>query len=238
MYIPPQAAVFLEIDGWNLIPVSKCLWLVMHWMYDSYLLPYIGQDSQYVIKLRYHYVLEWAEGTMAAKEAQSKKGMVECNGVMDEILSLAERYVPTHSPAFNPTITIPGLKLPYTRLLPEVRIAIENLGVTEGIPFLPAIATPEHANEEHMVPSPSMTLMYPFKDPDTVDTLPTPGSMVNPTLLPSDIPCLELDFPDTLKVPNETMHSTDIFGDTNSDINSSSPSLQSCLSPIRSLNLH
>ncbi len=73
MYIPPQAAVFLEMDGWNLIPVSKHLWLVMRWMYDSYLLPYIGQDGQYIMKLMYHYMLEWVEGTMAAKEAQSKK---------------------------------------------------------------------------------------------------------------------------------------------------------------------
>ncbi len=157
---------------------------------------------------------------------------------MDEILSLAERYTPTHSPTFNPTITIPGLKLPYTCLLPEVWIAIKNLGVTEGIPFLPAIATPEHANKEHTAPSPSMTLVYPFEDPDMVDTLPTPGSMVNSTLLPSDIPHLELDFPDALEVPNETMCSTDIFRDTNSDINSSSLSSQSHLSPIRSLNLH
>lgn len=73
LYIPPQSSVFLDINSWRAIPVPCRLWLMMHWMYDSFILPYMRPDGRYIVKFKYQTILEWTEGTQAAREALSKR---------------------------------------------------------------------------------------------------------------------------------------------------------------------
>ncbi|PBK84515.1 hypothetical protein ARMGADRAFT_1037013 [Armillaria gallica] len=72
MYIPPHSLVFLDIDGWRLIPLTQCLWLVMRWIYEAVMLPYLSPNGCHIVKFKYQHLLQFIEGSQAGKEAQNK----------------------------------------------------------------------------------------------------------------------------------------------------------------------
>lgn len=160
----------------------------MRWMYDSFLLPSIGQDGHYIVRLKYQRMIEWIEGSPATKEAQIKLTAAERNRVMEEFLSLAEQHAPTHSMSANQTTTSSALKFPYTCMLPAIQFITQDLGMAEEYSSISAMAIRNHLKKDDVNLNPSDDLVYPFEDPDATNNLPIPSPIATSSLLPSDAP--------------------------------------------------
>ncbi|PBK79375.1 hypothetical protein ARMGADRAFT_1040867 [Armillaria gallica] len=219
MYIPPQSSVFLDIDGWGLIPVTCRLWLVMRWMYKAVMLLYLSQDGHHIVKFRYQHIFQWVEGSQAGKEAQNKQNSAQNNGILAEILSLAKRYASTHSPGMDLIDFTPGLKFPYTRVISPIQFGNKAAYMCKG-------AAPSAFSSDMMISSnnenSSLDLVYPFLDLSEDSSLPIPGPVVTSTLLPMDLP------------PTDTLTSKGARSPA-TDINSSTPSSPQCPSPPKSI---
>ncbi len=212
LFIPPQSSVYLEIDGWIPIPINRHLWLMMRWMYEATMLLYLSSEGRDVVRFRYQHILEWVEGSQAVNEAQNKRNIAENNGIMEEILSLAERHAPTHSLGANLINFTPGLKFPYMRQLPHIHFGKESAtSVGEG----ETSSTREPSNSD---------LVYPFLDLNEDNSLPILGPIITSTLLPSD----SIQRNDTIQINGEADSQIDLtlshLGSLDEDINSSSPS--------------
>ncbi|PBK98137.1 hypothetical protein ARMGADRAFT_1075010 [Armillaria gallica] len=233
LYIPPQSSVFLDIDGWRAIPLPHCLWLAICWMYNSFILPYMGPDGQYIVKFKYQTVLEWVDGTQVAREAQNKRSMAESNRVMDEILSLAERYAPTHSPSSDLIDTNSGPKLPYVHVVPQVCFTMssaEPMDMLASSDMTVANTLMDLMDDRVFPPT---DLVYPFDNLSDQDSLPVPGPITMSSLLPSDI---LRDLPtgfsnEKTEEPSEL--ACIIFHDSDTNIASSSSPSPICTSPSR-----
>lgn len=107
---------------------------------------------------------------------------------MDKILSLAERYAPTHSLGSDLIDTNSGLKLPYILIIPHT-LFTSNSGIP-AYSFTPTNTTifSSQTNAMHDKILPSSDLVYPFNNPDNQDSLPVLGPIVTLSLLPMDTP--------------------------------------------------
>ncbi len=221
MYIPPHSSVFLDIDGWRLIPLTRHLWLVMRWIYEAVMLPYLSPDGHHIVKFKYQHLLQWVEGSQAGKEAQNKQKSVENNGILVEILSLAELHASMHSPGADLIDFTPGLKFPYTRLVPPVQFgnktALTPEIITPPTSSLNATTAPSEEN-------PDLDLIYPFLNLNDDNSLPIPGPVAISTLLPTDLPSTDI-------LPSSEERNSD------TNIDSSTPSSPQHSSPLRSLAL-
>ncbi|PBK98138.1 hypothetical protein ARMGADRAFT_1075011 [Armillaria gallica] len=185
MYIPPQSSVFLDIDSWGLIPVTCHLWLVMRWMYEAVMLPYLSQDGRHIVKFRYQHVFQWVEGSQAGKEVQNKQNSAQNNGILVEILSLAKQYASTHSPGTDLIDFTPGLKFPYTRVISPIQFRNKATYMCEGAALSASSSNMMiSSNDENS----SLDLVYPFLDLSEDSSLPIPGPVATSTLLPMDLP--------------------------------------------------
>lgn len=133
-------------------------------------------------------MIKWIEGSPAPKEAQIKLTTTERNGVMEEILSLAEQHAPTHSILANQTTTSSALKFPYTRMLPAIQFITQDSGMAEEYSSISTMAIRNRLEEDNVNLNPSDDLVYPFEDPDATNNLPIPGPIATSSLLPSDAP--------------------------------------------------
>ncbi len=235
MYIPPQSSVFLDIDNWMPIPVPRRLWLIMQWMYETVILPYMGPDGPYIMKFHYQHVLEWVKGTQVSKEAQNKKNTADNNRVLEEILLLVERYAPTHSPGANLINTNSGPKFPYVCITPLVQFTTEDVTKVAMLPSMTAELELRDSDKEN-TDSP-LDLIYPFNDMSVDNQLLIPNPIVSSTFLPSDVPQPGMTIPREEPPCKQNDLIQEVFGNTETDVGSSSAPLPLCSSPLRSPHL-
>ncbi|KAK0236484.1 hypothetical protein EDD85DRAFT_954349 [Armillaria nabsnona] len=201
MYIPPQSSVFLDIQGWRAIPLPRRLWLVMCWMYDSVILPYMGPDSRYIVKFKYQQVLECA---------------------LDKILSIAKRYTPTHSPGSDLIDVSTGPKLPYIQICSSLCFTLGNVSIGESsIPPVSSTITQAPGSDSGRNLD-IADLVYPFNANDH-NSLPVPGPIATSTLLPMDMSRESMTTSSNKGTGEQSYLSHLVFDNPETDIDSTAP---------------
>ncbi|KAK0486789.1 hypothetical protein EDD18DRAFT_1360458 [Armillaria luteobubalina] len=127
--------------------------------------------------------------SLAAQEAQAKQEMAKQNGIWDELQSLAEQYMATHSSSHHGVEMNTDLKFPYVQPNPStIDLAGEEepTGREVYIPSSPSSTLLEV--EMQQGPVVKEDLVYPFGKAMLDSCLSTPGPIMTSSLLPTDDP--------------------------------------------------
>ncbi|KAK0494365.1 hypothetical protein EDD18DRAFT_1107385 [Armillaria luteobubalina] len=196
LFIPSRALVFLHVEGWAPIPLPRALWLLARWTYKSEVAPYQGDGGRTIVQFCYERVLEWVGDSSPVQEARSRQENAKKSGIWDELVSLAERYAPTHSPTRHSVIIDLNLKFPYIHsAYPVIDLTTSEDSSEEGDAYIPTSPTNTLQDVEETGP-PAVTeeLVYPFSEVELERHLPIPGPIANSTVLPgSDLPLDEVN---------------------------------------------
>ncbi|KAK0435500.1 hypothetical protein EV421DRAFT_1908574 [Armillaria borealis] len=232
LFIHQQADVQLDIRDWRPIPVPKRLRLIMRWIYKPRLLQYFGSNSRVLIGLQYHQQFEWTDGNPWSVEARTKLGPAKLNGLLDDIESLVERHAPLFSPLAGMSKSTPGLRFPFAHFLPPISFSTILSSSEESVHLSRTRADEgrRHSSEEVE----SLTgLTYPFDRVALGENLPTPGPILAASLLPHNVPRLEVP----IEVPSEIPSILEVFGSPSTRNSPTDLTRNSHLSPVRSISL-
>ncbi len=148
------------------------------------------ENSWYVVKFKYGWIVKWADRTQLAKKAITKKESVERSGILDKIYSLAEHYTPLCSLGTDLIKFTPGQKFPFTKILSPIHsFAGCNIPASQMAPLF--IHLPTINPSEALTRTNSLTLIYLYDNIDMGNLLPVPGIITSFMLLSSDIISLE-----------------------------------------------
>ncbi|KAK0435941.1 uncharacterized protein EV420DRAFT_1487734 [Desarmillaria tabescens] len=215
-FIHPNSLVYLRIPNWAPIPLNKRSWLLMRWTNEFEVVAHDNGEGRSIIHFLYEKIIEWTPGSPSSRKAWLRLESARVNSSLDEIQSLAERHISTHSPGFDILEITPWLQFPYTKIAPYPSDDEAEIDLVS--PNLYPKAPEKALNIVKMEPTEELT--YPFEEVMVNSELPVPGPIAGASSLPHEVGCLT-DVPSDAS-EDVTQKIEEIFGSPSQSVDLSS----------------